>query len=360
MSEELTANKQEPPKRNYWLHRITGGRNAFPTAKMLLENGYLSIGWADFSCEGFVKDVQDNGIDEAINNHAKSKQENSNWAFARNRWSLWRFIKEMKAGDYVVVPTWKTFSIYEIEDDRVLTNQSFSLKECSKELPKFDGTYLRDEQNNVIDLGFYRKVKEVKSNILREDYADPKLVSRLKMRQTNALLPEEISKLVEETKQRCITNQPINLHKSITDEAVQIIFNKIKDITTPEKLEHLIQWYFESLGARSAKITAKNILPKEKGDVDILAYFDTLKLVVMVQAKRHDNTTDKWAVEQIILASENLEISEDYSKVLWVISTCEEFSEDTENLACEKDVRLINGYELARMILEKGIGGLNL
>ena len=104
MSEKLTIDRQNPEK-NYWLHRITGGSNAFPIAKSLLEKGYLSIGWSDFSCEAFVKDVQNIGIDEAINNHAKSKKENFNWAFARNRWCLWRFIKEMKAGDYIVVPT---------------------------------------------------------------------------------------------------------------------------------------------------------------------------------------------------------------------------------------------------------------
>ena len=44
--------------RNYFLHRITGGQNASVVSQQLLANGYLSIGWADFSSDTFIEDVQ--------------------------------------------------------------------------------------------------------------------------------------------------------------------------------------------------------------------------------------------------------------------------------------------------------------
>ena len=34
---------------NYWLHRNTGGDNAYPYVNSLLSKGLLSIGWSNFS-----------------------------------------------------------------------------------------------------------------------------------------------------------------------------------------------------------------------------------------------------------------------------------------------------------------------
>ena len=355
MSEELTTNKQELPKSNYWLHRITGGRNAFPIAKMLLENGYLSIGWADFSCDEFVTNVLDNGIDDAINKHAKSKQENFNWAFTRNRWSLWRFIKEMKAGDYIVVPTWKAFSIYVIEDDQVLTNQSFSLKECSKELPKFDGTYLRDEQNNVIDLGFYRKVKAIgkATNIPRKGYADQLLFSRMKIMQTNANITD-IYKSVDDAITRAEHGNPICFYKELLDSTQDNAKKVIDNFTQHITYEDLVGKYLQAIGADDVQKPPQNESKTEEGDADRVAYFEDLKVAVMVQVKKHSDKTNAWSVEQITRYLENHK-NEDYNVQLWVISNANDFTEDAKQKAFKNSVRLINGDDFARMILEVGL-----
>ena len=45
---------------NYWLHRITGGENAWPLSVGLFkkgygsEQGYISIGWSDFATEEYL------------------------------------------------------------------------------------------------------------------------------------------------------------------------------------------------------------------------------------------------------------------------------------------------------------------
>ena len=53
-------------KPNYFMHRINGGKNAFEISHKLLESGYLSIGWSDFSSQQFVQDVMKNGISASI------------------------------------------------------------------------------------------------------------------------------------------------------------------------------------------------------------------------------------------------------------------------------------------------------
>ena len=45
---------------------------------------------------------------------------------------------------------------------------------------------------------------------------------------------------------------------------------------------------------------------------------------------------------------------------LWVVSSCDSYSEIAEELAAEKNVRLIDGKEFASLLLEVGIKGLSL
>ena len=45
---------------------------------------------------------------------------------------------------------------------------------------------------------------------------------------------------------------------------------------------------------------------------------------------------------------------------LWVVSSCDSYSEKAEELAAEKNVRLIDGKEFAALLLEVGIKGLSL
>ena len=89
---------------------------------LLFKHLYLSIGWSDFSSDVFVSDVKErdySAIDEAM--------QKEGWGLPRNRWNLWRFIKGMSKGDIVVVPTWGVFSLFEIANDEVLSNESIDI-----------------------------------------------------------------------------------------------------------------------------------------------------------------------------------------------------------------------------------------
>ena len=51
---------------------------------------------------------------------------------------------------------------------------------------------------------------------------------------------------------------------------------------------------------------------------------------------------------------------DNYTYIPWVISTCEDFSDEAKNKAKDSKIRLINGKEFARMILEQGLQNIDL
>lgn len=340
----------------YWLHRITGGDNAIEFAHPLLfTHNYLSIGWSDFSEDSFVLRLQNHGVeglDEAM--------QEAGWGLPRNRWNLWRFIKEMRKGDVVLVPSWGEFSLFELADDTVYTNESMDgsiYKDWNGEMAKLheDGYYY-NVNDKVIDLGFYRKVKPILTNIPRDGYADQELYSRMKIRQTNADISDLVDS-IEYARKAFEENKPINLKEQIVEETAPKLLAIIEKLTSDIKFEDLVEWYLRSLGARIEK-PSKNESATEEGDADRVGYFDSIKTAIMVQVKKHEGTTDDWAVQQIKAYRANHNYG-DYHTQMWVISTCEKFSEEAKNEAAEADVRLIDGLEFAKMILDSGLEGLS-
>ena len=95
---------------------------------------------------------------------------------------------------------------------------------------------------------------------------------------------------------------------------------------------------------------------------------DNIKVAILIQAKHHKGETNGWAVEQIDnykkqLEDPNYELdldADNYTYIPWVISTCEDFSDEAKNKAKDCKIRLINGKEFARMILEQGLQNIDL
>lgn len=340
----------------YWLHRITGGDNAIEFAHPLLfSHNYLSIGWSDFSDEAFLENIREHGIDGL-----DEEMQNRDYGLPKNRWNLWRFIIEMKKGDIVVVPTWGEFSLFELVDDIVFTNESMDgciYQDWNDNKATLHDGYYYNCENEIIDLGFYRKVKPLLINIPRDGYADQELFSRMKIRQTNADI-SDLAESIEYARKAFEENNPINLKEQIVEETAPKLLALIEKWTTDIKFEDLVEWYLRSLGARIEK-PSKNESATEEGDADRVGYFDNIKTAIMVQVKKHEGTTDEWAVQQIKAYKTNHNYG-DYHTQMWVISTCREFSEKAKNEAVEADVRLIDGLEFAKMILDTGLGGLKL
>lgn len=344
---------------NYWLHRITGGDNALPFAYPLLFNhNLLSIGWSDFSEDDFVISVKEKGI-EAI----ESRMIEDGWSLERNRWYLYRFMYCMKKGDIVVVPTQGEFSIFEIVDDDILTNESIDKSiylDWEGRCATYDGNYMMNSANQAVDLGFYIRVRPISTHIPRADYADSDLHKRMKIRQTNADI-NDLKESINDALASFSIKKPINLKDEIMDETAPKLLEKIHKFTNPDKFEDLVEWYLYQIGANDIIKPSKNESSTEDGDADRVALFEDIKTAIMVQVKKHDagSNTDDWAVEQIEAYRNNHNFDE-YFTQMWVVSTCDKFNDVAKKRAESAGVRLINGLEFCRMILNAGLEGLKL
>lgn len=339
--------------KNYWLHRITGGENASQFSYPLLFNhNLLSIGWCEFSTDEYLESFKKQGIaaiDRAIDEVWKEGFR------PKNRYNLYRFVCEMKKGDVVLVPTWGEFSLFEIIDDKILSNESVDRSlfiDGEGGSVSFVDGFLRNADDKIVDLGFYRKVRPLFLGIPRMNYADNALYSRMKIRQTNADI-SDLSESVDSAVRNYKDNKPIDLKKEIVDETVDLILGKITKLSKDAQFERLVRWYFEVFGG-NVETPSKNESPTEEGDADVVAYFDNLKLAIMVQVKLHHDITGDWAVQQVEAFNHNHKYG-DYSTQMWVVSTCDDYSDDAKRLAEESDVRLINGKEFCRMILDAGL-----
>lgn len=330
-----------------FLHRISHHAEiSYP----LLDRNILTIGWCDFnSTDGAAS------FDEDFENSGYAK-------LSRSRWGLYRFLFEMQPDDWVVVPSWQTFRVYKVESTAFPVNE---LQESDlKGLEDWHGrqVYLDNstnllkcsEDDKIIDLGFCIRVSLLEKDIPRAEYTDAMLASRMKIRQTNADITD-LQKHVEEAVEAFRLKCPIKLSSKIMAEVEESVYGIITDYLTPDKWEQLIRLYFEKLGATSIEIPAKNESSKE-GDSDIVATFEALRTIYYVQAKFHKGVTESdWALKQVDAYTGWKNETGEYSTVMWVISSAEDFSETVKTTAKEKDIQLISGPEFIRMLLENGI-----
>ncbi len=338
---------------NYWLHRITGGDYALPVSSELYTKEYLSIGWCDFSNEYFLKAIKSG--ETAFNQMYMVE-----WGYLpRNRYNLWRFINSMKPGDYVIVPQYRSFSVCQIADDVIYTNESIDegllIDWNGDKLSRDDQFRIWNKDGKQVDLGFYRRIRFVARDIPR-DYANQDLYSRMKIRQTNAHI-SDLGKSVEEAIDRFINKRPIQLRASILESTGDTVLNLIRKLYNHDRFEDLVEKYLYSIGADRVGKPSKNESPTDDGDADRVGYFDKLGVAIMVQAKKHTDKTDSWAVEQIKAYRQNH--SNDDATILWVISTCDDYSEEAKRLAQEYHVVLINGKEFVEMLLDTGLKDLD-
>jgi predicted Mrr-cat superfamily restriction endonuclease len=339
-----------------WLHRIS---HFAEISHPLLDRGYLSIGWSDFSNKDFVEQARE-GNKEYF--EAAFDKEWGNRP--RSRWSLWKYLAEMKTGDIVVVPGWGDFSVYRIVGDRPITTA-----ELPDDLTDWNGKavwrnskgYLCHgsvEKEDEVDLGFFWRVELVQAKISRDLYADQSFTSRMKVRNTTVCL-NDIHVSVQAAIERFSENKPISLHSSILEASQENVLAMIRKELNPDKFEKLVVWYFRRVGATTADIPAKNESGKI-GDADIVATFEGIKTIIYVQAKHHTGETSSWALAQIKdYVHQKDGIDDGYIKIAWVISSADGYSEECRKLAQENHVLLVNGHEFAKMLLEAGIANLD-
>jgi predicted Mrr-cat superfamily restriction endonuclease len=336
-----------------WLHRISHHAEA---SHPLIKNGFLTIGYSDFCNPEFLERTQagDRGYFEKA--FAEMWPDNPH---PRRRVNLWHFIVDVQVGDWVLVPSWGVFSVFRIESEALLIGAleapGLTTWDNRPLLVRDDRIYAGETR---LDLGFFRKVCAIASDISRYDFADAELTSRMKYRATTLDITD-LTGSIEGAIAAFHKNKPINLHSQILANSAESLLELIRNQLAPEKFESLIAWYFRRIGANEVTIPPKNGSEKQ-GDADIIAVFEPLKTIYYVQAKHHKGDTGEWAAEQIKDFIANKDRMDDgYSKIGWVVSSADAFSQECLEVAKENSIGLFAGLDVARMILEAGIQKLD-
>lgn len=343
-------------QKRYWMHRISNERDL---KTILLKGGLLITGWHSISNDYFLREIEGKDRTEYDKIYKKNGLE-----LHHNRFCLYLFLCEFQKGDYIIVPDNDIFSVYEITSDKPYSKDHLiDFVNCNEGKRLFDyrnGQYYKVGTNDVIDLGFFWQVKPVKIGISKKDFAENSLQKRLKFQMTNigmTDLKEEIENAILRKKE----NKPIVLKNEIYESSHKIILEKLQKKINDVGFEKVILWYLKRLGADSVLIPPKNALPNSKGDVDVIAVFEDLGITLFVQAKQYNNNVDKEAIEQIVNAYEstykNLYPG---TAILWVITTCNQFSKEAIEYANDNNVKCICGEEFSKKLLDIGFKDLNL
>lgn len=338
--------------RNYWMHRISFEREIKQT--ILDKKGMLMTGWGLASTQVFLDSV-----------YRKDKQafdtvyEKTYGSLHHNRFFLYMFLNEFKKGDYVLVPGYKDFSIYEIisecpsPKEHIWDNVGDVAEICNLER-RADGIICRKDTHDELELGFFWKVQLVEKNISRELYAMDSLRRRMKFQGTDNNLTE-LGHEVEEAIRRHREDKPLDLRQEITKDVSYLVLQKLQAMSSDRSFEKVVEYYLKRIGATRTFIPAKTHLGKEQGDADVVADFDELQLKTIVQVKHYLKEVDETAVRQIVEAKSFYD-DPNYTLILWVVAACDSFTERAQRYAEENGVRLIGGSEFASSLLDVGLG----
>lgn len=248
---------------------------------------------------------------------------------------MWRFLREMKVGDLVVVPRGSEFY-----------------------LARIDGPPTYDPSKESEGTAFRRKVIWLndKRPVPRK-FAQAALQSRMKVHGTSAYASDLLREI-----QNCLELEPedqtqsfdLQLRQKLTEKTLEEIRSGSLDSFG---FELLIKNYLERKGAESVRIVARS---QDQG-ADVVAVFriaGAISVTVAVQAKhyyRPEPPVQKDAVQELIRGIEA------ESADLGMLITAGTISKEAEQLAeeyfVETGVRieLIDGPQLALLIVETGL-----
>lgn len=352
---------------NYWLHRISHEHEAsYP----LFADGWLTLGWSKFADSGILNDARKR--DKYCKAFESTYSRISPDVKYKSRWDMWYFALFDK-DDIVVVPMFDgKFAICKVlqpacplstllnEDHPEFSDYSWNENEHGKGLYK-------KSANKAYDLGFAIKVEILGTNIDRSKYADSKLTFRMKMRQTNGNI-SDLKENVDNALKNWNKKTPIDFLEPVISQSAENLLASINTYLNDNKFEKLIMKYMMRIGSDDVYQPAKNESGKEEyADADVIALFDTLQLMVIIQAKLHSDESDKTAIEQIIQYRKQLQTDpnfhteeEEYKDCFaWAITSAE-FTANAKELAKQNNVRIIEGKDFARMLLKAGLTGIDV
>jgi predicted Mrr-cat superfamily restriction endonuclease len=247
---------------------------------------------------------------------------------------MWRFIREMNAGDLVVVPYWSEFYVAEVA-----------------------GSATYDPNKITDDTSYRRPVKWLNDKKpIRREIAKSALISRMKTQGTCAYATDLLAEIIE-----CIQIDSTGQTPTFqTDLQTRLIRETLTELRSGRMesfgFERLIQTVVTGLGADEARIIPRS---QDKG-ADILATFlvaGAFRQVIAIQAKhwQPDPPVGKEVVEQLIKGIEAE--SANLGMVITSGAISDEAVTAAEKYYEDKGIRieLVDGEQFAKLIVENGI-----
>ncbi len=335
---------------NYYLLRMMNHERE--TALKLFEDDYIFIGYRDFDEKSqwdYIGKYRESlNKDKLIEEMIEVCGWNCNGRQVASHKKLNKFF-QFKIGDTVIIPDTKSFHIVKIIEG---IKSFHSIKE----------NYISESNQNP-DIGFVYKVEKIMDNngnsyISRENFAESRLTARLKA--INGLLDiNDLKDDIEKSKDAFISNKIIKIDEILKSNLKEGVKETILKTLEPNKFENFIKKLMEKLGASQVDIPSKSDKTKAKeqyADVDVIAVFESIKHIIYIQAKFHKGESSEWAVKQLEAYDGEKDIDNSYSTSYWAI-TSGIFSNEAKEVANKNGIRLIDGDELANIILEIGIEG---
>jgi predicted Mrr-cat superfamily restriction endonuclease len=246
---------------------------------------------------------------------------------------MWRFIREMKRGDLVVVPYGNAFYVAEVLGDAFFVAE----KQVEDSAYRRPINWLNDKQH------------------IPRSHAKAALISRMKIQGASAWasdLLDDIKECLEIADSGIVPS----FHKDLQSRLVTQTLDELRSGRLDSfKFEHLIKNLLLNLGAKEATVVSRN----QDYGADVVATFlvaDTFPFVVAVQAKhwQPEPPVERDVINKLVSGME----AEDAD--LGMVMTTGTFSNDAVNAAAEyledsgKKVELVDGEQLAKMIVEYG------
>ena len=310
--------------------RITpSGNDRLPVA---LEDDQIIIGWA--YAEGLLDQTLDwEHFREIVRAEYYSEQPNLRRAGAAAG-QMWRFIRDMKGGDLVVVPHWSDFYVAKI------TGPAF-----------YDGSNAEDDTAYRRPVIWLNDKRAIPRSIARSA-----LISRMKIQQTTADATDLLDEIMD-----CLNVAKSGARPSFdSDLQARLVRETLDELRSGRMesygFERLIETVLLGLGAKSTRIVPRS---EDKG-ADIVATFrvaGVFSQVVAVQAKhwQPEPPVDKTVVEQLIRGIEAEQAG------LGMVITSGTIGEDATEKANQYNeekgipIELVDGEQFAKLIVEHGI-----
>lgn len=291
---------------------------------MCLKKGVIAIGWAN--ADDLMVDTDWDNFKQRLLNHYPDYEDAAR-ALGAAAGSLWRFLFDMKPGDYALVPVPGSFHVARIAGEA------------------------RYEQEWVdADMAWHRRVEWLTKKPVPRTFADDPLRRRLKARQTCVFATESIQQALERT-------APIDLRDELLRMTRAEVAETLRTAINDEGLEDLVVSLIGASGARATRLGKRQAWD---GDVDVLAVYDLKipdvegQVKVGFQVKKYEGIADALAVQQLIGPLEQAEIH-----MGCVVTTASGFSDEAVNLADKHDIALVAGDALVEWLLNVGLEKLS-